>query len=46
MLALAFLRGLLHVDMWLWGAGMQECSLGRALRLEATGGLAYAYTPA
>jgi hypothetical protein len=32
--------------VWLWEPGMQEYSLGRALRLEATGGLAYAYAPA
>jgi hypothetical protein len=44
--ALAFLQGPLHVEVWLWETGMQEYSLGRALCLEATGGLAYAYAPA
>lgn len=42
---LALLQRPLHVEVWLWETGMQEYSLGRALCLEATGGLAHAYAP-
>ena len=43
--ALAFLQEPLYVEVWLWEAEMQEYGLGRALCLEATGGLAYTYAP-